>query len=47
MRGYDVRELPIDYDERAGETKLDPLSGGAAIAKSIVTVCLAERRRER
>ena len=45
MRGYDVREVPIEYDERAGETKLDPLSGGAAIAKSIVTVCLAERRR--
>nr|WP_135830491.1 dolichyl-phosphate hexose transferase [Halorussus halobius] len=45
MRGYDVRELPIEYDERAGETKLDPLTGGAAIAKSIVTVCLAERRR--
>jgi len=43
MRGYDVRELPIEYDERAGETKLDPLSGGAAIAKSIVKVCLEEQ----
>jgi len=43
MRGYDVKELPIAYDERAGETKLDPLSGGAAIAKSIVKVCLEER----
>ncbi len=45
MRGYDVRERAIDYDERKGETKLDPLSGGAAIAKSIVKVCLEERRR--
>ena len=45
MRGYDVREEPIAYAERAGETKLDPLSGGAAIAKSIVKVCLEERFR--
>jgi len=45
MRGYDVDERPIDYDERKGETKLDPFSGGAAIAKSIVKVCLEERRR--
>ncbi|WP_436910608.1 dolichyl-phosphate hexose transferase [Halosimplex marinum] len=45
MRGYDVREVPIDYDERKGETKLDPFAGGAAIAKSIVKVCLEERRR--
>ena len=44
-RGYDVREIPIEYDERAGETKLDPFSGGAAIAKSIVKVCLEERKR--
>ncbi|WP_321112788.1 dolichyl-phosphate hexose transferase [Halorussus salinisoli] len=46
-RGYDVREIPIEYDERAGETKLDPFSGGAAIAKSIVKVCLEERRRRK
>ncbi len=45
MRGYDVRERAIDYDERTGETKLDPFAGGAAIAKSIVKVCLEERRR--
>ncbi|MFB6308603.1 MAG: dolichyl-phosphate hexose transferase [Haloarculaceae archaeon] len=45
MREYDVVERPIEYRERAGETKLDPLSGGAAIAKSIVTVCLEERFR--
>jgi len=45
LRGYRVREDPIQYRERAGETKLDPLSGGAAIAKSIVTVCLEEQFR--
>ncbi|MFC7165817.1 dolichyl-phosphate hexose transferase [Halospeciosus flavus] len=45
MRDYRVREEPIEYDERLGETTLDPLTGGAAIAKSIVKVCLEERRR--
>jgi glycosyltransferase involved in cell wall biosynthesis len=43
MRDYDVRELPIAYRERRGETKLDPIEGGAAIAKSILTVSLEER----
>ena len=45
MRGYEVREEPIEYDERAGETKLDPLSGGYAIAKSILKTSLEERLR--
>ncbi|RRJ29853.1 dolichyl-phosphate hexose transferase [Halocatena pleomorpha] len=45
MRGYDVRERPITYRERRGETKLDPIEGGLAIAKSIVKVCLEERLR--
>ena len=45
MRGYEVRELPIEYGERAGETTLDPIEGGAAIAKSILTVSLEERLR--
>ena len=45
LRGYRVREEPIPYRERAGETKLDPLGGGAAIAKSIVKVCLEEQFR--
>jgi glycosyltransferase involved in cell wall biosynthesis len=45
MRGYAVRELPIEYRERRGETKLDPIEGGAAIAKSILTVSLEERLR--
>ena len=43
LRGYQVREEPTTYRGRAGETKLDPLGGGAAIAKSIVKVCLEER----
>ncbi|MFB6127461.1 MAG: dolichyl-phosphate hexose transferase [Halolamina sp.] len=43
MRGYRVREEPISYAERAGETTLDPIEGGVAIAKSIVGVCLEER----
>jgi glycosyltransferase involved in cell wall biosynthesis len=45
MRGYDVRERPIEYDERKGETKLDPFGGGAAIAKSILKVAYEERTR--
>jgi glycosyltransferase involved in cell wall biosynthesis len=45
MRGYEVREHPIDYRERKGETKLDPIEGGAAIAKSIVKVALEEQFR--
>jgi hypothetical protein len=43
MRGYRVTELPIDYRERRGETTLDPISGGAAIAASILRVTLEER----
>ena len=45
MRGYAVREQPIEYRERAGETTLDPVQGGVAIATSIVKVCLEERFR--
>jgi len=45
MRGYAVRELPIEYDERRGETTLDPLAGGAEIAGSILRVGLTERLR--
>ena len=45
LRGYDVRERPIEYRERAGETTLDPVRGGAEIAASIVKVCLEERLR--
>ncbi len=44
-RGYSVREVPIEYRERKGETKLDPVRGGAAIARSILAVGLEERFR--
>jgi len=42
-RNARVTEVPIDYDERAGETKLDPFRGGAAIAKSILRIGIEER----
>jgi glycosyltransferase involved in cell wall biosynthesis len=42
-RGYDVVEEPINYRERAGETTLDPIEGGLAIAKSILRVGIEER----
>jgi hypothetical protein len=45
MRDYEVLEMPIEYRERKGETKLDPFKGGAEIAKSILTVSLEERFR--
>lgn len=44
-RGYAVTEVPIGYDDRLGETKLDPLSGGAAIAWSVLKVAFEERLR--
>ena len=46
MRGYEIREEPIAYDERLGETKLDPFSGGAEIGGSILRVCAEERKRQ-
>jgi len=42
MRGYDVEEVPIEYDDRLGETKLNPFTGGAAIGKSVLKVPLQE-----
>ncbi|MFB6311816.1 MAG: dolichyl-phosphate hexose transferase [Salinirussus sp.] len=44
-RDYDVTEVAIEYRERAGETTLDPLTGGAAILKSILKVGIQERLR--
>ena len=41
-RDYDVVEEPISYRERAGETTLDPIDGGIAIGKSILSVCWEE-----
>ncbi|MDZ7701743.1 MAG: dolichyl-phosphate hexose transferase [Halobacteriales archaeon] len=45
MRGYDVVEVPIEYRERLGETTLDPIEGGLAIAWSILKVGVEERLR--
>ncbi len=45
MRGYSVREIPIPYRDRAGESKLDPFQGGLEIGGSILKVCLEERIR--
>ena len=45
MRGYDVNEVEIEYDERLGETKLNPFTGGAAIGKSIIKVPIQEHLR--
>ena len=45
MRGYRVTERPIPYHERVGETKLDPISGGVDITRSILRVGLEERFR--
>ncbi|MFB6105640.1 MAG: dolichyl-phosphate hexose transferase [Halobacteriaceae archaeon] len=46
-RGYDVREVPIEYGDRVGETTLDPLRGGAEIAAAIVSVAREERLTRR
>ncbi|MCF2206701.1 glycosyltransferase family 2 protein [Halobacterium salinarum] len=42
-RNYDVIEEPIGYADRLGDTKLDPLEGGAEILGSILKVCAEER----
>ena len=46
-RGYRVREEPIDYRERAGETTLDPFRGGLDIVRSIVSVSVEERLQQK
>jgi glycosyltransferase involved in cell wall biosynthesis len=45
MRGYRVTEVEIDYRERRGDTTLDPLTGGAEIAGSILRVAGEEWAR--
>lgn len=45
-RGYTVREDPIEYGSRLGETTLDPLTGGLEILGSILSVWGDERGRE-
>lgn len=36
LRGYKITEIPIEYKDRIGETKLNPFSGGIGILKSIL-----------
>ena len=36
LRGFKIIEIPIDYRPRIGETKLNPLTGGLGIFKSII-----------
>ncbi len=36
LRKYKIVEIPIDYRERLGETKLNPITGGMGIFKSII-----------
>ncbi len=43
LRGYPVYEEPIKYNDRLGQTKLNPFKGGIEIAFSIFKVCLEER----
>lgn len=34
--GYKIKEIPIDYKPRVGEVKLNPLTGGLGMLKSIL-----------
>ena len=36
LRKYKIIEIPIEYKPRMGETKLNPITGGAGILKSIL-----------
>lgn len=36
LRKYKIIEIPIDYRERLGDTKLNPITGGIGIFKSII-----------
>jgi glycosyltransferase involved in cell wall biosynthesis len=43
LKKYKIIEIPIDYKERVGETKLDPISGGLGIFKSILKYAILRR----
>jgi glycosyltransferase involved in cell wall biosynthesis len=45
LRGFKIIEIPIDYRPRIGETKLNPLTGGLGIFKSIIKYWIAGDRR--
>ncbi|MFB6187211.1 MAG: glycosyltransferase family 2 protein, partial [Halobacteriaceae archaeon] len=46
FRGYRVKEIPIKYGARMGQTTLDPIGGGLAIFTSIIEVSLKEHLRQ-
>lgn len=44
--GYRVAEIPIDYRERVGEVKLNPITGGIGMVKTIVKYRLTPVRKK-
>jgi len=45
LRGFKIIEIPIDYRPRIGKTKLNPLTGGLGIFKSIIKYWVVGDRR--
>lgn len=43
LKNYRVIEIPIEYKERIGETKLNPVTGGMEIFKSILKYAVLRR----
>lgn len=43
LRKYKIVEVPINYRERIGETKLDPIMGGVGIFKSILKYAIIRK----
>lgn len=43
LKKYKIIEIPIDYKERLGETKLNPITGGLGIFKSILKYAIIRR----
>jgi glycosyltransferase involved in cell wall biosynthesis len=43
LKSYKIIEIPIDYKERLGETKLNPITGGLGIFKSILKYAVIRR----
>lgn len=43
LKKYKIIEVPIDYRERLGETKLNPITGGMGIFKSILKYAILRK----
>lgn len=43
LKRYKIIEIPIDYKERLGETKLNPITGGLGIFKSILKYAIIRK----